>query len=339
MIDTSTDNGAPHTPVNRARARTAKRDHPRDESAARPMTAAETRERVARELLLSIAEQGIGDTATATSQAGNEGRDARGRFARGNRGGPGNPFARRVAQFRRTLCESVTDEDIEAVSKKLLDQAKQGDVAAARLLLSYTIGRPAPAVDPDTLDLNEWDIYRRTPANPQDVDNFIGGMPAAFACKLASTMQPYLYAQAAYTHATSLQMDDATFTALQDRAEASSQGCEVPDEAPAAPSTKASNGERPSAPPRPTKRERTVQAAGTAAPSCHRSSEENTPASTEAEHREQPGAEAAASTRDAGTAGVIRSAMSAHPADRRAALEPAPSTVGANRDDGPTAQT
>ena len=33
---------------------------------------------------------------------GDNGRDKQGRFAVGNKGGPGNPYARRVAQMRRS---------------------------------------------------------------------------------------------------------------------------------------------------------------------------------------------------------------------------------------------
>ena len=59
-----------------------------------------------------------------------EGRGSNGRFAKGWRGGPGNPFAAKVARLR----------------KALLAQAKTGDVAAVRELLSRCLG-PAEALD------------------------------------------------------------------------------------------------------------------------------------------------------------------------------------------------
>jgi len=37
----------------------------------------------------------------------------------------------------------------------MLAAAKAGDTAAARLVLSYTVGPPLPAADPDRLDENE----------------------------------------------------------------------------------------------------------------------------------------------------------------------------------------
>src|SRR5207302_6295868 len=103
----------------------------------------------------AAAEQGSscsanGDSSPSADEA--SGRDARGRFTRGNPGGAGNPFARRVAELRRTLIARVTEEDIDAAADALIEKARQGDVAAAKLLLAYSIGQPAAPVDPDTLD-------------------------------------------------------------------------------------------------------------------------------------------------------------------------------------------
>ena len=45
----------------------------------------------------------------------NGGRDAGGRFTKGNAGGPGNPHARRVAHLRVRIVEAVTDDDLAHV--------------------------------------------------------------------------------------------------------------------------------------------------------------------------------------------------------------------------------
>src|SRR4051794_20508754 len=100
-------------------------------------------------------------TEPTPSPAGN-GRDSSGRFCKGNKGGPGNPFARRVAALRKALLDTVTEDDLRAVAASLVEQARAGDLAAARLLLAYTIGRPAEPVDPDTLDHQEWDLFRQS---------------------------------------------------------------------------------------------------------------------------------------------------------------------------------
>ena len=87
-------------------------------------------------------------------------RDAFGRFLRGNPGGPGNPFTRQVALIRRVLLDCVTAEDIAAVARQLIALAKAGNVAAAKVVLAYTIGKPTPAPDPDQLNLQEFALLR-----------------------------------------------------------------------------------------------------------------------------------------------------------------------------------
>jgi hypothetical protein len=99
----------------------------------------------------------------ATPPPAAEGRDAGGRFARGNKGGPGNPFARRVAELRSALLEAVTPERVRCLAEGLYQRALGGDTAAAKLLLAYTLGRPAQAVDPDRLDLDEWRLRQDCP--------------------------------------------------------------------------------------------------------------------------------------------------------------------------------
>lgn len=72
----------------------------------------------------------------------NGGRDTRGRFAAGNAGGPGNPYAKKVAEFRRALVDAVTPEDLEAVAKALVRKAKAGEIPAIRELLDRLLGKP-----------------------------------------------------------------------------------------------------------------------------------------------------------------------------------------------------
>ena len=51
-------------------------------------------------------------------------RDEGGRYRPGNKGGPGNPFARQVAMLRRELVECVTREEVREIARKLLELAK-----------------------------------------------------------------------------------------------------------------------------------------------------------------------------------------------------------------------
>jgi hypothetical protein len=72
-------------------------------------------------------------------------RDAQGRFLPGNKGGPGNPFAKRVSLLRKALLKAITEEDFIEVVGALVEKAKGGDVAAAKILFDRTLGPPIAA--------------------------------------------------------------------------------------------------------------------------------------------------------------------------------------------------
>lgn len=82
---------------------------------------------------------------TSPSPIGSNGRASGGRFAKGNSGGPGNPYAAQVGRWRATLAASVTEADIQAVARALVKAAKAGESWAVRELLDRTLGRPVEA--------------------------------------------------------------------------------------------------------------------------------------------------------------------------------------------------
>ncbi len=108
------------------------------------------------------------------------GRDARGRFLPGNPGGPGNPFGRQVAALRQAFLDRVDQAKVQALVDKLYEQALAGDTAAAKLVLAYTLGRPAAVVNPDELDVQEVELFRREQV--RDLDEPFKAVPAATAC-------------------------------------------------------------------------------------------------------------------------------------------------------------
>lgn len=77
------------------------------------------------------------------SENGRNGRDARGRFVKGCAGWPGNPHARRVAALRSALLARIGPAELGEIVAAMLEAARAGDVAAAKLLLSYSLGEPA----------------------------------------------------------------------------------------------------------------------------------------------------------------------------------------------------
>src|SRR5436309_1013640 len=79
-----------------------------------------------------------------------------GRFSEGNRGGPGNPFARKVAELRQAFLEAVSAQDIKEIALVVRAKAQSGDLAAVKILLQYGLGKPEPVKDPDRMDVDEW---------------------------------------------------------------------------------------------------------------------------------------------------------------------------------------
>src|SRR5437763_9484043 len=95
-----------------------------------------------------------------TAQMPQSGREANGQFATGNKGGPGNPFARKVAALRKIILNNVSDEDLLAIVEALKAKAREGSVGAAKLQLAYAVGKPASAPDPDRLDGQELEHFK-----------------------------------------------------------------------------------------------------------------------------------------------------------------------------------
>ena len=89
------------------------------------------------------------------STNGTSGRKSNGQFAKGNKCGTGNPYARHVARLRGSLIEAVGDDGLADIVQGMVTAAKGGDVAAAKLLLSYLIGKPAESVEPDYVEIHE----------------------------------------------------------------------------------------------------------------------------------------------------------------------------------------
>ena len=102
------------------------------------------------------------------STNGTSGRNSNGQFAKGNPGGPGNPYARRVARLRATLLDAVGENGLADIVQGMVTAAKGGDVAAAKLLLSYLLGKPVESVEPDYVEIHERQLQSKDRALDSD---------------------------------------------------------------------------------------------------------------------------------------------------------------------------
>lgn len=77
------------------------------------------------------------------------GRTVGGKFAKGYKGGPGNPYAKRTAEYRKAMMEAVTPEDVRGAIRALVLAARDGDVVAIKELLDRTVGKVTQPVAGD----------------------------------------------------------------------------------------------------------------------------------------------------------------------------------------------
>ena len=82
------------------------------------------------------------------NRSGN-GRNGSGQFTTGNGGGPGRPTGYRTA-LARTL-DNIPDADVQAIRDRIVEQAKGGDMQAAKILLDRKW--PVPKGAPVNFDL------------------------------------------------------------------------------------------------------------------------------------------------------------------------------------------
>ena len=128
----------------------------------------------------------------ASSQFTAKDRDSNGRFAKDNRGGPGNPSARHCAACSTCSGPAISEEEIVGLCRVIFQKAMNGDVSAAKLVLAYKIGKPLPCPDPDSIDRDEWDHYQQDAIEPDEMKQVLNSLPARVGNDIARTALPLM---------------------------------------------------------------------------------------------------------------------------------------------------
>jgi hypothetical protein len=102
--------------------------------------------------------------------------DAQGRFAAGNKGGPGNPFAAQVSLLRKAILECLTPENVQQIVYTLMTMALSGNLQAAKFLLTFAIGKTVSPTSTDLPSAN--DEIRTEPPEPPSPNGEIRVPPA-----------------------------------------------------------------------------------------------------------------------------------------------------------------
>lgn len=76
---------------------------------------------------------------------GENGRDESGKFALGNRGGPGRPPT--ATNYKGAFRAAVTPEKMQLVFDRLVQDAAAGNTQAAAIVAAYGLGRPKDGIE------------------------------------------------------------------------------------------------------------------------------------------------------------------------------------------------
>src|SRR5688572_26011051 len=140
----------------------------------------------------TLPQNGTAQTPDATQAAPSSGRDELGRFAAGNPGGPGNPFNRRLAELRSAVTEAVTREDMLDLFAMLKFKAKGGDLAATKIILQYTLGKPGAPIQPDRIDIDEWQVLADSSVSKDDWRELLKTFPVTAANEMTHGLWPLI---------------------------------------------------------------------------------------------------------------------------------------------------
>ena len=66
-----------------------------------------------------------------------------------------------MARLRSALLDAVGENGLTDSVQGMVTAAKGGDVAAAKLLLSYLLGKPVESVEPDYVEIHERELQSK----------------------------------------------------------------------------------------------------------------------------------------------------------------------------------
>jgi len=99
--------------------------------------------------------------------------------------------------MRRAMHEALSEEAMADTARMIQEKARAGDLAAAKLLYAYGIGRPTPAVNPDQLDVQELQMHQQAAVSPDSLRTIVDAMPVTVALTLVRGLLPVLEQRAA----------------------------------------------------------------------------------------------------------------------------------------------
>ena len=97
---------------------------------------------------------------------------------------PVNPYARKVAALRMAFLDAVSEQDVREMTYLIVFNAKAGSLEWLKFLFQYAIGKPRHAVDPDTLDVQEFRALQAASVSADAVEKVCNGAPVGVALEV-----------------------------------------------------------------------------------------------------------------------------------------------------------
>ncbi len=97
-----------------------------------------------------------------------------------------------IARMLEIFRNSISEEDFIRVVRKLLEKAEAGDTSAAKILVSYVVGKPLPAPHPDSIDRDEWDHFQKDAVQPQEMKLVMSSLPTQVGNDVARVALPIM---------------------------------------------------------------------------------------------------------------------------------------------------
>jgi hypothetical protein len=94
-----------------------------------------------------------------------------------------------MAEARKALFNEVGIEGLKRLIRELFSRALNGDVAAAKVVLLWTIGRPTEMVDVDNVDADEWSRLNASPSVAAVLRALLDGIGCAQAVEMLAKVQ------------------------------------------------------------------------------------------------------------------------------------------------------
>jgi hypothetical protein len=88
--------------------------------------------------------------------------------------------------------DSISDEEMYRLFRMLYEKAEAGDVGAAKLILSYKVGKPLPAPNPDSIDRDEWEHYQKDAVDSDAMKQVLGSLPTRVGNDIARVSLPIM---------------------------------------------------------------------------------------------------------------------------------------------------